>query len=291
MLIPYDIAANVVRNATSALVTPATTAILSARAESQCNTLGECRTIWDIIWSCLATIFVCIWVAIHPNIPRPKAPARKLDPETAPRGPGWWPGLCFRARKLFRPLRTLWHYYLRDACESLLNKLAIALLALLAPEFIFVWALRQWLRAQSLADECRKAANEERPRSWSTQLRKNTDELVSRTASARRGGWTRGKRLDVTLNIMEGTDMTAPQAPADTAEHTTAVPDIMTGPAESVSTKDEAGGPALVGEQARDEPYPSAPSFCEHLDPRLITSYSVVNYTCILYHHGWLPLV
>lgn len=27
------------------------------------------RTIWDIIWSCLATTFACTWVSVHPNIP------------------------------------------------------------------------------------------------------------------------------------------------------------------------------------------------------------------------------
>ena len=30
-----------------------------------------CRTIWNIVWSCLVTIFACTWVAIHPNIPSP----------------------------------------------------------------------------------------------------------------------------------------------------------------------------------------------------------------------------
>ncbi|KAG1794777.1 uncharacterized protein HD556DRAFT_1307793 [Suillus plorans] len=27
------------------------------------------RTLWDIIWSCAATLFACTWTAIHPNIP------------------------------------------------------------------------------------------------------------------------------------------------------------------------------------------------------------------------------
>lgn len=29
---------------------------------------GE-RTVWDILWSCLTTIFICTWVAMHPDIP------------------------------------------------------------------------------------------------------------------------------------------------------------------------------------------------------------------------------
>jgi hypothetical protein len=27
------------------------------------------RSLWDIIWSCAATLFACTWTAIHPNIP------------------------------------------------------------------------------------------------------------------------------------------------------------------------------------------------------------------------------
>ena len=29
------------------------------------------RTMWDSLWSCLATIFACSWVSVHPNIPGP----------------------------------------------------------------------------------------------------------------------------------------------------------------------------------------------------------------------------
>ena len=28
------------------------------------------RTVWSIVWSCLATLFACSWVAVHPNVPR-----------------------------------------------------------------------------------------------------------------------------------------------------------------------------------------------------------------------------
>ena len=36
----------------------------------QC-TCPDQRTIWDIIWSCLVTIFSCCWVSVHPNMPGP----------------------------------------------------------------------------------------------------------------------------------------------------------------------------------------------------------------------------
>ncbi|KAJ8582260.1 hypothetical protein M405DRAFT_854634 [Rhizopogon salebrosus TDB-379] len=29
----------------------------------------DSRTLWNIIWSCAATLFACTWTAIHPNIP------------------------------------------------------------------------------------------------------------------------------------------------------------------------------------------------------------------------------
>src|ERR1700733_9319055 len=28
------------------------------------------RTVWDIVWSCLVTIFACVWAALHPDVPR-----------------------------------------------------------------------------------------------------------------------------------------------------------------------------------------------------------------------------
>ena len=36
-----------------------------------CICPADKRSIWDILWSCLATIFACSWVSVHPNIPAP----------------------------------------------------------------------------------------------------------------------------------------------------------------------------------------------------------------------------
>lgn len=36
-----------------------------------CLDISHCRTIWDIIWSCLTIIFSCTWLADHPDIPPP----------------------------------------------------------------------------------------------------------------------------------------------------------------------------------------------------------------------------
>lgn len=125
MFLPF----NITQEAAELLVS-SPSSILVDRVD-RCDTIGHCRTIWNIIWSCLVTIFACIWVAIHPNVPQPIAscdnqPLKLVDMF---RGPG--------------------------------EKLGIALLALLAPEFIFVWASRQWLRARSIAKECQEAAEGE----------------------------------------------------------------------------------------------------------------------------------
>lgn len=76
--------------------------------QSSCNDLGHCRTNWDIIWSCLVLIFICNWVAIHPNIPGPYESNLKIT----------------------------------------LRRLGIMIVSLIAPELIVVWALRQWMVAR-----------------------------------------------------------------------------------------------------------------------------------------------
>ncbi|KAF7369935.1 hypothetical protein MSAN_00623100 [Mycena sanguinolenta] len=43
---------------------------LDARSTTDsCN--DNSRTLFSIIWGCLATIFVCTWVSVHPNVPPP----------------------------------------------------------------------------------------------------------------------------------------------------------------------------------------------------------------------------
>ena len=68
------------------------------------------RSIWDILWSCLATIFACSWVSIHPNI---------LGPNES------WSRIIFR-------------------------RLGLMFWAVVAPEMIITWAFRQWLGARDL---------------------------------------------------------------------------------------------------------------------------------------------
>jgi hypothetical protein len=87
-------------------------AIVTRRAPpNNCNDINECRTLWDIIWSCLATIFACTWIAVHLNIPGPDESSLRIAT----------------------------------------RKLGIMVLAIIAPELVVVWAMRQWLVARRIA--------------------------------------------------------------------------------------------------------------------------------------------
>ena len=75
-----------------------------------CICPADQRTVWDILWSCLATIFACSLVSVHPNIPGPN--------------------------------ETSWRIFLR--------RLELMFWAIVAPELIIAWAFRQWMGARSI---------------------------------------------------------------------------------------------------------------------------------------------
>ncbi|KAJ7259044.1 hypothetical protein C8J57DRAFT_1185305 [Mycena rebaudengoi] len=46
--------------------------ILEPRGQTDsCDDIHSCRTLFDIVWGCLTTIFACTWVSVHPNVPPP----------------------------------------------------------------------------------------------------------------------------------------------------------------------------------------------------------------------------
>ena len=71
------------------------------------------RTLGSIISSCVLTLFACIYNAIHPNIPSP------------------YDG----------PLRVLW------------RRFGIMIMALIFPELIALWAIRQWISSRILTTQ------------------------------------------------------------------------------------------------------------------------------------------
>ncbi|KDQ49512.1 hypothetical protein JAAARDRAFT_165583 [Jaapia argillacea MUCL 33604] len=78
---------------------------------STCENIHHCRTMVGIISSCLTTVFTCTWVAIHPNIPAPY----------------------------------------EISLEITLRHIGVMLCALIAPELMIVWAMRQWFAAGRIA--------------------------------------------------------------------------------------------------------------------------------------------
>ena len=93
---------------------------------NHCVDLTHCRTISNIVWSCLVTIFSCTWVAIHPNIPCPKKREAKN-----------------------RFYRWIWNPLLSFAS----HRLPLFVCALLVPEYVLAWAIRQYLSAWRIANE------------------------------------------------------------------------------------------------------------------------------------------
>lgn len=73
------------------------------------------RSVVGIVWSCITTIFVCTWVAIHPNIPSED--------------------------------ETDWAIYRRRA--------RILIVALIAPEYIILWAANQFRSARHAVTKLR----------------------------------------------------------------------------------------------------------------------------------------
>ncbi|KAJ7151319.1 hypothetical protein C8R43DRAFT_1107177 [Mycena crocata] len=85
---------------------------LDSRALTQsCDDINDCRKLFDIIWGCLATIFACTWVSVHPNVPPPNQSCLAL----------FW------------------------------RRLKMMLIAIMVPEIMVGFAARQWFAARSFA--------------------------------------------------------------------------------------------------------------------------------------------
>jgi hypothetical protein len=96
------------------------TPLIESRHPCSCGEPVQTRSLWNIIWSCVSTIFLCTWVSLHPNLS-----------STAER-----PGLGQFERWIRKPLM-----------EFLTYKLPLFLWALLVPEYILAWAIRRYIMA------------------------------------------------------------------------------------------------------------------------------------------------
>jgi hypothetical protein len=98
---------------------------IEARDPSANGDAIQTRTLLSIIWSCLSTIFLCTWGSLHQNI--------SSTPDE--------PGMSQRDKR-------------RKSMDNLLTyKLPLFLWALLVPEYILAWAIRQYITAGEIQKE------------------------------------------------------------------------------------------------------------------------------------------
>ena len=110
------------------------TNITAADPAGACDNLHTCRSLYSIIQTCLATIFACVWVAVHRNVPAPKIETvRNSNP-------------------IIKAAQWLLSTIL-DQKQSVI----VFTVTLLAPEWVLAWAVRQRLRARTIAKELEEA--------------------------------------------------------------------------------------------------------------------------------------
>ncbi|PBK87170.1 hypothetical protein ARMGADRAFT_876665, partial [Armillaria gallica] len=80
------------------------------------------RTLFNIVWSCLATMFACTWLSVHPNVP---------DPNITTRGP----------------------------ISYTIERVKIMVTAILAPEVIVAWAAQQFIVAWKVGKKDKYSPN------------------------------------------------------------------------------------------------------------------------------------
>ncbi|KAK7023632.1 hypothetical protein VNI00_016594 [Paramarasmius palmivorus] len=91
-------------------ITELNTSIAAVSEHPACNILFHCRNVKDILLTCGAVIFICTWVAVHPNVPNPKDHTL-----------------------------VVWLKYI-----------LVAVFALMGPELMVLWSIRQWVSAEAI---------------------------------------------------------------------------------------------------------------------------------------------
>ena len=81
--------------------------------------LDSSRTVWGIVWNCLATTFATTWVSVHPNVP----------------------------------------FLQENDWSILRRRIFLMFLSLLAPEVMIVWAFKQWRGAVMIRELVNNAPN------------------------------------------------------------------------------------------------------------------------------------
>lgn len=122
------------QHAPAASILLATASVDAADIIASCKDLDSCRSLYSIIQTCVATIFACVWVAVHRNI---SAPKRKRE---------------WSSNSISKAAQWMWSK-IADQKQSIV----VFTVTLLAPEWVLAWAIRQMLRARRLAKELEDA--------------------------------------------------------------------------------------------------------------------------------------
>ncbi|KAF9556211.1 hypothetical protein CPC08DRAFT_641874, partial [Agrocybe pediades] len=98
-------------------VSPIPDAVFSSSFPKDADPMPLCsRQRIQIIWTCVATILAASWVSVHPNIPNPK----------------------------------------ESTIKKTLRRIELMIWAIITPELIIYWAMRQWYGARKLIPLTRK---------------------------------------------------------------------------------------------------------------------------------------
>jgi hypothetical protein len=138
MSILYALAHPLPSSETSVLFN-STFASADGNATDGCGDIRSCRTVEEIIYSCIAVVFACTWVAIHPNIPRKFAVAEEIE---------WWEN-----EEDAEDYRETGDSFTVHSAVVTLQSVLIMILALITPELIIYWAIRQWFAARQIAKD------------------------------------------------------------------------------------------------------------------------------------------
>ncbi|KZP02987.1 hypothetical protein FIBSPDRAFT_674985, partial [Athelia psychrophila] len=87
------------------------------------------RTLSAIVYGCLATVFACVWVAVHPNIPRVPDPAKG------------------------------WRHWLPIWIRTQIHSALATIVGLILPEMIVFLSSQQWSNARQVARDLNEASH------------------------------------------------------------------------------------------------------------------------------------
>ncbi|KAF7292516.1 hypothetical protein MKEN_01476000 [Mycena kentingensis (nom. inval.)] len=107
------------------------------------------RSFFQLVWGCLVTIFACVWVSVHPNVPTPPpAYPTRADPDGGdPRPTKDVEAIATPTRSMFALRWRQLRWWAFDSRTMLHAKFKLMFMALIAPELIFAFAGRQFLVA------------------------------------------------------------------------------------------------------------------------------------------------